>query len=944
MKKPLNKEIKVLQDDLESIFNAIPDLLFEVGLDGRYYMVRSPRTDLMADTPSNMLGKTVFDILPHHAAKVCIEALSEANEKGFSQGKSFELLLDGNTKWFELSISRKRGTYKDGPHFIVLSRDITERNINQTKLIESEERFRKLWYDIPSVSVQGYKMDGTTSYWNKASERIYGYTQEEALGKNLLDLIIPPVMREDVKNAMAHMVQTNIAIPPAELKLLRKDGSFVDVLSSHGIVKTYNNEAELFCLDIDISSQKEIQKAFAQSKERFKALHNASFGGIALHDKGLILECNEGLSKLFGYSEDELIGMDGMLLIAKKYRNAVMQHILEGYEKPYEAYGRHKDGREFPVRLEGREIPYKDKRIRVVEFRDISEDKKAQEKLLLAANVFTHTHEGILITDRSGIIIDANTAFLETTGYAREEVIGQTPRILKSDLYDEKHYAHMWKTLYEQGYWHGEMWNKRKNGEVFPEMVTVSSVKGVEGNIQYFVAHFTDISFLKEHEKQLEYMAHYDSLTQLPNRVLLADRLKQSMINTQRHKQFLAIGYIDLDGFKEVNDTHGHNTGDKLLIALSARMKETLREGDTLSRFGGDEFVVTLVDLKDEEDCHKAIERLLEEASRTVYIDDKALQISASIGITLYPQDNVDADMLIRHADQAMYQAKQAGKNRYHLFDIQQDIASKLQNEHIEQIRLALKNEEFVLHYQPKVNMQTGEVIGVEALIRWEHSKQGLLYPASFLPKIENHSISVDVGAWVIECALKQIVLWQAQKIEMPISVNVGAKQLQQDDFVSILHTLLQKYPSVKAGLLELEILETSALEDVVQTAEVMVACRNMGVHFAIDDFGTGYSSLTYLKRLPAKVLKIDQSFIRDMLNDEDDLSIVKGIIGLATTFHRQVIAEGVESFEHAKSLLSLGCEMAQGYGIAKPMPSSDISAWLETWHRDKIWQTLRQR
>lgn len=427
-------------------------------------------------------------------------------------------------------------------------------------------------------------------------------------------------------------------------------------------------------------------------------------------------------------------------------------------------------------------------------------------------------------------------------------------------------------------------------------------------------------------------------LTNLPNRVLLADRLKQSMLHSQRFNTTLAVAYLDLDSFKDINDQYGHEMGDELLITLTQRMKESLREGDTLARIGGDEFVAVLMDLTQAQDCEPVLARLLQATSGQVIIDNNVLQVSSSIGVTLYPKDGGDADQLMRHADQAMYVAKQSGKNRYHFFDIAHDDAVKTRHEDLEHIRIALDNHEFVLYYQPKVNMVTGEVVGAEALIRWQHPERGLLPPIVFLPVIENHPMAIEIGDWVIDTALSQMAAWQVMGLDIPISVNIGALQLQQDNFVSKLAKHLTAHPEVNPGKLELEILETSALEDIAQISKLMLACRVLGVRFALDDFGTGYSSLTYLKHLPAHILKIDQSFVRDMINDADDLAIVKGVVGLAYAFHREVIAEGVETIAHGSLLIQIGCELAQGYGIARPMPAKDMPEWVANWEPDDSW------
>ena len=458
------------------------------------------------------------------------------------------------------------------------------------------------------------------------------------------------------------------------------------------------------------------------------------------------------------------------------------------------------------------------------------------------------------------------------------------------------------------------------------------------GVITHFVAIGRDISKRKQAEQDLAYIAHYDVLTNLPNRVLLGDRLQQAMLQSQRRDTSLAVVCLDLDGFKRINDKYGHTVGDELLVALSQHIKAALREGDTLARIGGDEFVVVLVDLEDPTDCEPVLARLLQAMSQAVTVGDVVVDVSASIGVTLYPQDGVDADLLLRHADQAMYIAKDSGKNCHHFFDVVSASAVQTQRKSLQELAQALVQQEFVLYYQPKVNMKTGVVVGAEALIRWQHPVRGLLPPAAFLPTIEDDPLSVELGKWVIATAIAQMSTWHDQRLDLSVSVNIGARQLQQADFAARLVEMLAACPEVKPHDLQLEVLETSALEDIARVGAVMQACKAIGVGFALDDFGTGYSSLTYLKRLPAETLKIDQSFVREMLTDSDDMAIVQGIIGLANVFHRSVIAEGVETQAHGVLLLKLGCELAQGYGIARPMPAADLPGWVERWHAKAVW------
>ncbi len=682
------------------------------------------------------------------------------------------------------------------------------------------------------------------------------------------------------------------------------------------------------------------KKTIQESEERFKALSSATNGGVIIHDEGQILECNTGLSDMTGFSYKELINMNGLELIAPECIETVFDKMRIDYTQSYEVIGMRRDGSQYPLAIKGKNIVYKERNARVIEFLDITERKKTEEQLRLAASVFTHAREGIIITDASGTIIDVNDTFTHITGYSREEAIGENPRILRSGRHDQAFYTEMWTSLLNKKQWSGEIWNERKNGELFAELVTISAVTDPKGQTQSYVALFSDITPMKNHQQQLEHIAHYDTLTNLPNRILLADRLYHAMTQSDRRGQSLAVAYLDLDGFKTVNDSYGHDVGDELLIELSTLMNKCLRDGDTLARIGGDEFVAVLVDIEEMSQCTLVLERLLQASMSPITIKNNTLQVSTSIGVTLYPQDGVDADQLMRHADQAMYIAKQTGKNRYHLFDIHKDKSIQTQRETIEHIKRGLDQHEFVLHYQPKVNMRTGAIFGAEALIRWQHPERGLVYPNDFLPIIDNHPISLEIGEWVIDTALAQMAKWQSTGLNMPVSINIDAFQLQQRDFISKLSDALKKHPMISPNSLQLEILETSALGDLVEVLTIMKSCIDIGVSFSLDDFGTGFSSLTYLKRLPVDQLKIDQSFVRDMLVDPDDRAIVVGVISLASAFSRQVIAEGVETIDHGTQLLSMGCDLAQGYGIARPMPAEDLPKWVAEWSPDVAWKS----
>ena len=459
------------------------------------------------------------------------------------------------------------------------------------------------------------------------------------------------------------------------------------------------------------------------------------------------------------------------------------------------------------------------------------------------------------------------------------------------------------------------------------------------GNALRVVGIHTDISVLMAQAQQLEHMAHYDALTGLPNRVLLADRLRQAMAHTRQHAQRLAVVYLDLDGFKAVNDAHGHALGDRLLATLAQRMQAALREGDTVCRLGGDEFVAVLLNVPDAEAINPMMTRLKQATNTPVTLDDHTLCPAASLGVTFYPQaTEVDGDQLLRQADHAMYQAKQAGTHSHTVFDAVGDRDARQRLDTLTRLSQALQHDEFVLHFQPKVHMGTGQVVGMEALVRWQHPTRGLLPPVQFLPVLQGHPLSIDLGNWVLATAIAQTATWRDSGLQLPVSINIDGHHLQHPDFVLNLRQVLARHPSLRAGDVELEVLESSAIEDLTRATTVMTQCAAMGVGFALDDFGTGYASLTYLRRLPAGLLKVDQSFVNDLSTDADNQALLRGIMGLAVAFKRQVIAEGVETLAQGRMLLSIGCVLGQGFGIARPMPAADVPAWLASWQPDASW------
>lgn len=861
----------------------------------------------------------------------------------------------GITKWTELRGLPHLDSEGRVDYLMGTIQDISSRKEQELALRASEEKFRAL---VETTGDWIWEVDrhGVYVYASPQVQNILGYAPEEILGKSPFDLM-PDEEAKRVAGIFQEIFAHKKYFSDLENTNRHKDGHLVTLETSGvPIFDMAGNFYGYRGTDRDITKRKRLNAELRESLAFNSLLIQAMIDGIAVcHSIGeppfiRFSVWNKAMEQLTGYSLEEInrLGWYQTMYTDPEVQDkakARMERMYRGDNLDHEEWIiTRKDGKQCIVEMTTLALNYPENHAHVMAvMRDITEHKKALEKLRLAANVFTHAKEGILITDSKTNIVEINQAFTVITGYTRVEVLGKNPRILSSGRQDKTFYTAVWHDLLTTGYWSGEVWNRRQDGTVYAELLTISAVRDEQGDILNYIGLFSDITPLKEHQAQLEHIAHFDALTGLSNRLLLADRLSQAMRQTIRRGQHLAVVYLDLDGFKAVNDTHGHPVGDQLLIAVSKRMSAALRDGDTLARIGGDEFIAVLVDLPDAESSTPILNRLLEAAAKPVKVGDLVQQVSASVGVSFYPQaEEVDADQLVRQADQAMYQAKQSGKNRYHLFDTDHDRNVRGRHESLEQIRQALTNNEFILYYQPKVNMQSGETLGAEALIRWRHHERGLLLPSVFLPLIENHPLAIELGEWVIDTALSQIETWHAEGLSIPVSVNVGALQLQHPDFVPHLRTLLARHPGVQPGELELEVLETSALEDFAAVSRVMHACQHMGIGFAVDDFGTGYSSLAYLKQFPAAVLKIDQGFVRDILDDPNDLAILEGVRSLAIAFRRQVIAEGVETLDHGELLLRMGCALAQGYAIASPMSAEELPRWLAGWKTPPAWRAIQ--
>ncbi|MFP4463053.1 MAG: EAL domain-containing protein [Guyparkeria sp.] len=560
---------------------------------------------------------------------------------------------------------------------------------------------------------------------------------------------------------------------------------------------------------------------------------------------------------------------------------------------------------------------------------DVTARVREEERRRLADAVLQHTSEAVIVTDRVGRILQVNPAFTEITGYSADEVLGRTPRILKSDRHDPSFYEEIWQSLAEDGQWQGEIWNRRRDGSVYPAWQTISAVYDESGELRQFVSMQSDISSIKEVERRLDFMAHHDPLTGLPNRHLLTHRLARAIERADREGGRVGVLFLDLNRFKNINDSLGHPLGDKLLEAVGQRLIALVEEGSTVARLGGDEFVVVVESLREEADLSRLAEALLDVFATPFLVEGHELSVDASIGITIYPLDGDSAPVLIRNADSAMYRAKESRRNAYVFYtrDLTEKASRRVTMEM--ELRQALGAGELSLVYQPQLDLDRGRPVAVEALLRWDNPRLGRVSPAELIPLAEETGLILPIGRWVLQRAVDDFVALRTDGHELArVAVNVSPEQLQQRDLVEQVDAVLSR-SGLDPRRLELEVTEQAFMADPQAAVETVKRLDALGVQIAIDDFGTGFSSLAYLKRFPVRRLKIDQSFVRDMLVDPDDHSIVRSVIALGEGLGLKVLAEGVETAEHARRLRADGCHEAQGYFYARPLAVVDLRDWL---------------
>ena len=801
---------------------------------------------------------------------------------------------------------------------------------------ESMSKTRQIVSILENTSDAYLALDKSLSitYANSNAETLFNATDEHFVGQNIWDRF--PELSSHLYKPMLKLlaqgepVLSEIYYPPHDLWL----------------------ECHLAPLDAgvamyirDISERKRAELALRKSEENQRAiLANVADAIITADKHGTILSFNPAAEKIFGYDAGQVIGANlGILMdtaMAQQHsnfmRNAQQHGNSEIIGVGRELLATRKGGEQFPIEIAITKMAVNDQTQFIGIIRDITERKQTEEQSRLAERIFESNSEGIVVTDARTRILRVNTAFRRITGYEPAEIIGQTPKMLSSGRHDPDFYQQMWHELSERGHWQGEIWNQRKSGETYPEWLSISAVYDEDNSISNYVGIFSDITDKKEAEERIYHMAHHDALTGLLNRTMFNIELKDAIAQAQHSSHRIAVLYIDLDNFKKVNDTLGHPVGDELLKVVARRLTGILRDSDIVCRIGGDEFIVMLQSIKKPEHAGKVAGNLLRVLAPPIELAERELFIGASIGIALYPQDADSGDELVKNADAALFRAKQRGRNNYQFYSQEMNAKAIERLEMESKLRRALEREEFVLYYQPQLDLRRDRVIGVEALVRWQHSEMGLVPPLEFIPLLEDTGLIVPVGEWILKQACQQARAWQLAGLgDIRIAVNISPQQFLYSDIVATVDKVLRK-TQLAPELLELEITEGSIMTDAKANIHRLQQLSDRGVQLAIDDFGTGYSSLAYLKRFPIDALKIDQSFVRDMHVDIDDANIAAAVVSLGQSLKLRVIAEGVEDAAHLEMLQALGCHEAQGYHIGRPMPEQDLRNYLATRAVDK--------
>jgi diguanylate cyclase (GGDEF)-like protein/PAS domain S-box-containing protein len=859
-----------------------------------------------------------------YAQTYCDREVAEGNDHSVDYRV---LSADGRVVWIRDIVSMIG--YGQEPVMRGLMIDISEAKQTEEALRLSEGKFASVFAQCPDMLVIARLSDGCFLEANPAFAEQIGVSPADVVGRVPSELNIWGI--PDIGHSLLQRLQKG-SIRNLEMPFRRSDGRlFTGLLSAEPF--DLDSTAAVVLVVRDITPLKEAQQQLQMSEEKFaKAFHSSPDGLlITRQNDGLLVEVNDGFSRITGYHSSlslDRTTLDLGIWVDLNERQQLLEQLRrDGFVKDFTSHIRRRDGQIRLCEISARPLPIAGEDCMLTIARDITDRHQMQEKLQLAATVFESTAEGVLITDIRQRINAVNRAFSEITGYSEQEALGDTPRLLASGLHDSAFYAAMWYQLTAEGHWQGEISNRRKNGEIYPSWLTISAVRNRDKFITHFVAVFADISSLKQAQARLDYQAHHDPLTGLPNRTLFESRLHAALVHSRAAYSLGAVLFLDLDRFKHINDSLGHPVGDLLLKSIAVRLKENLRDIDTVARLGGDEFIILLPGLQNPGDAEAVATKLLNSFSAPFQAGDHEFFMSTSIGSALFPTDGADVATLIKNADAAMYRSKAKGRNRveHYTRDLTAQASERIALE--QELRRAIERNEFTLSYQPKISLLTHRLVGAEALIRWCHPTFGDVPPERFIPLAEENGMILQIGEWVLDTACRQLHEWnQRYDVFGPLSVNLAGAQLRQPNLVNKIERLLLQH-QLQPGCLQLEITENFIMSQTEEALSVLHRLKTLGVQLAIDDFGTGYSSLSYLKRLPLDILKIDQSFVRGLPDDPHDAAIVRAIIALGRSMQLTVIAEGVETLEQQQFLADEGCEQIQGYLVSLPLRAEQFCA-----------------
>ncbi|HGY3555496.1 TPA: EAL domain-containing protein [Pseudomonas putida] len=926
----LEQELRSSEYHYRGLVESLSAIAWEADANDFTYSYVSPHAeDLLGYPLSDWLSPGFWRSILHPEDALWVQAYCDSETAaGRDHSLDYRVIrADGQPLWIRNIVSMIEHGHQ--PVMRGLMIDISETKRTEDALRLSEQKFASVFQQCPDILLIARHSDGCLLEVNEAFEEQIGLPPDQVIGRTATDLDLWGV--EGSGPLLLQRLHQG-GIRNLEMSFRRSNGQLFTGLTSAETFELDGTPALVVAVR-DISQLKETQQQLQTSEEKFAKAFHASPDGLLLsrQSDGLLLEVNEGFCRLTGYDLNPTIDQTsldlGIWVDLNERKRLVDQLNRDGFVRDFTCHIRRSDGQIRLCELSARPLPITGVDCMLTIARDITERHLMQEKLQLAATVFENTAEGVLITDIDQRISAVNRAFSEITGYSEIEALGQTPRLLASGQHDSAFYLAMWHQLTAEGHWQGEIYNKRKNGELYPSWLTISAVRNSDREITHFVAVFADISSIKHAQAKLDYQAHHDPLTGLPNRTLFENRLQGVLTCAQVSNRQGAVLFLDLDRFKHINDSLGHPVGDLLLKGIAQRLKEQVRDVDTVARLGGDEFIILLPGLHRPSDASTIANKLLACFNAPFQAGEHEFFTSASIGISLYPQDGTDVSTLIRNADAAMYRSKAKGRNRVEAYtrDLTAQASERIALEH--ELRRAVERNEMSLCFQPKLSLKTQSLVGAEALIRWSHPTFGEVPPEHFIHLAEENGTILQLGDWVLEQACRQMQAWKQHYEPFgPLSINLAGAQLRHPHLARRIEQLLKHY-QLRAGDLQLEITENFIMSQAEEALAVLYQLKKLGVQLAIDDFGTGYSSLSYLKRLPLDILKIDKSFIRGLPDDPHDAAIARAIIALGRSMQLTIIAEGVENQAQQRFLAAEGCEQIQGYIVSLPLPPEEFAA-----------------